>query len=327
MTLSPETAPKTFFERLDMKPKLGISTADQLWDWALSVEAGAGGAALLPVGDDVVYRGQPHADFGLTSSLYRLCRTALPAGVKEKRLAEVEAKVLTAMSKQGLGRRMSDGQLLSVLQHHGVPTRLIDFSRGPLEALYFAVESRDSTDGRLFIVRAHGRTTSVATTMTLASTAGAALPWADYARGDERAVDRWTQTVALVDPEDLDPRMIAQRGVFLVGGLNRRSAGRSMLYRNDPGRRRADTELAPELYADVTSLGVNFTTTVHAPHQSWPASGWTIQIPSSWKSSIRSRLADLDDPISRDTMYPPVDEVARLANYAVLEDLARGSRL
>lgn len=316
-----------FFERLDVKSKLGITTVDHLWDWAVNDgRVAASGTAELPAGQDVVYRGQSHADFGLTSSLYRLCRKALPGGVKEKRLSEVEAKVIAAMRNEGLGRRMSDGQLLSVLQHHGVPTRLIDFSRRPLEALYFAVEARDGIDGRLFIVRSHGRTTSVATGMALKSTNGdVALPWASYARGNERAVDRWTQTVALVDPEDLDPRMVAQRGVFLVGGLNRRSAGRSMRYRENDGQRAA-LELPPELYADVTSLGVNFSTTVRSPHQSWPASGWTIRIPSAWKSPIRDRLAALDDPIRRDTMYPPVDEVARLANYAVLEDLAQGSR-
>lgn len=327
MALSPDTAPETFFERLDMKRKLGIGTADDLWDWAVGVGTSAGGSTTeLPVGDDVIYRGQSHANFGLTSSLYRLCRKALPAGVKEKRLAEVEAKVIAAMRNEGLGRRMSDGQLLTVLQHHGVPTRLIDFSQGPLEALYFAVEARDGTDGRLFVVHAHGRTTAVATQMTLRAAGDNALPWASYARGNQRAVDRWTQTVALVDPEDLDPRMVAQRGVFLVGGLNRRSAGRSMRFR-DPGARRAAHELAPDLYADVTSLGINFTTTVRSPHQSWPASGWTIQIPRAWKSPIRDRLAALGDPISRDTMYPPVDEVARLANYAVLEDLAQGNRV
>lgn len=125
-----------------MKQKLGIASADDLWTWATEIterRRPSLGTAELPVGDEVVYRGQSHADFGLTSSLYRLCRKALPAGVKEKRLADVEAKVLAAMQGEGLGRRMSDGQLLSVLQHHGVPTRLIDFSRGPLEALYFAV--------------------------------------------------------------------------------------------------------------------------------------------------------------------------------------------
>ncbi len=312
-----------------MKQKLRIASADDLWTWATEIAERfrpSLGATGLPVGDQVVYRGQSHADFGLTSSLYRLCRKALPAGVTEKRLADVEAKVVAAMRGEGLGRRMSDGQLLSVLQHHGVPTRLIDFSRGPLEALYFAVEGRDDTDGRMFIVRAHGRTTSIATTMTLKAVNGdTALPWSSYARGSERAADPWTQTVALADPEDLDPRMVAQRGVFLVGGLNRRSAGRSMLYK-PTGSTRASTQLAAELYADVTSLGINFTTTVHEPHRSWPASGWTIQIPSAWKSSIRDRLAGLSDSIRRDTMYPPVDEVARLANYAVLEDLAQGIR-
>jgi len=45
------------------------------------------------------------------------------------------------------GKLMGEAEPRTVLQDHGVPTRLIDSSSGPLEALFFAVDRHDSVDG------------------------------------------------------------------------------------------------------------------------------------------------------------------------------------
>ncbi|MCB2175769.1 MAG: FRG domain-containing protein [Actinomycetales bacterium] len=321
MTFTADTVPGQLFGRTDLNERFGLGSADALWDW---VKAGAtvpvtGGARALPTGSDVVYRGQARTSYGLTSSLYRLCRTARPKGVSERTIAEVEAQLIDDMRAEGIGRRMSDGQLLSVLQHHGVPTRLLDFSRTPLEALYFAVENHDTIDGRLFIVHAHGHRDSM--TVDLAAGGSRALPWANLARGDEYASSAWTETVALVDPSDLDPRMVAQAGVFLVGGLNRRYGGRDM-FASETGSARA-SGVPSELYADVTTLGINFLTRAGTRNQCWPATGWTVRVQAGWKPRLRRLLSAEDDSIRRDTMYPPLDEVWRLANYAVVARLGR----
>jgi len=42
--------------------------------------------------------------------------------------------------------------VLAIMQHHHAPTRMIDFSRSPLVALYFAVVSLAPTDGRIFVI-------------------------------------------------------------------------------------------------------------------------------------------------------------------------------
>ena len=97
--------------------------------------------------------------------------------VTEAKLAKAESAVIREMRHQGLGHRMSDGELLMVLQHHEIPTRLIDFCRSPLPALYFATEEMDGTDGRLFIVGQRIDSNDKYPTMSLGRRNGTAVGW------------------------------------------------------------------------------------------------------------------------------------------------------
>jgi hypothetical protein len=146
----------------------------------------------------------------LSSSLYRLCRNEKGATVTEADLTTAETTIIQAMRKEGLGRLMTDGELLMVLQHHGIPTRLIDVSTAPTEALFFAVDQNDAADGRLFIIDVHEP-------VPLAlDEEDPQLPWTDAVWGT-RTTKEWSGAVSIVDAAALDPRMRAQRGKFLVG--------------------------------------------------------------------------------------------------------------
>ena len=46
---------------------------------------------------------------------------------------------------------------LSIAQHHGLPTRLLDWTHSVLVALYFAVENGVEVDGQIFALRSAGK--------------------------------------------------------------------------------------------------------------------------------------------------------------------------
>ncbi|MHA6757289.1 FRG domain-containing protein [Streptacidiphilus sp. PAMC 29251] len=176
----------------------------------------------------MAYRGQPNAEYGLSSSLFRLCRTHVER-VTEELMERTEARIIGAMRQEGLGRLMMDGELLAVLQHHGIPTRLIDVSVRPKEALFFAVDRDDDFDGRLFAIQLHPKNGKLD---KINLDGSSDLPWKGSALGTRYSKSAWTNRVAIAEPMDLDPRMRAQRGRFLVGGLAASNERQRMQYQH-----------------------------------------------------------------------------------------------
>lgn len=89
----------------------------------------------------IFYRGQNNIEFDLKPSVYR-------KNVKDKE-DKVYLKVLTECSNE-FDTNMTHIDIISKMQHYGVPTRLLDVTTNALVALYFACDNVDK-DGCVFI--------------------------------------------------------------------------------------------------------------------------------------------------------------------------------
>ena len=103
-----------------------------------------------------VYRGQTDAAWGLLPSLVRYARSN---GLTIEQTLELENAALVECQKQAHlylpPSKIHDLNELSawwvVMQHYGAPTRILDWTRSPFVALYFAVEQRSDVDGALWL--------------------------------------------------------------------------------------------------------------------------------------------------------------------------------
>lgn len=92
------------------------------------------------------YRGQANEKWPL-----------LPAMARSKKYKNKEAIFLSRFKQNAVllmnnHKPNNDWEWLTVMQHHGAPTRLLDWSESPLVALYFATNPEQKTSGALWIL-------------------------------------------------------------------------------------------------------------------------------------------------------------------------------
>ena len=92
----------------------------------------------------VLFRGIGKASYTLLPSLYRH-----PSTTDVAELIELEGNILTRFRHRSIpyqDRPLSnDWELLFLMQHFGIPTRLLDWTENPFIALYFAITSAENS--------------------------------------------------------------------------------------------------------------------------------------------------------------------------------------
>jgi hypothetical protein len=183
------------------------------------------------------WRGQVDAAWALHSSLYRriLWTSSAQTAPLETHLYEHEDRILKEVHRWGLHMtqwgRLSVLSQLAVLQHYGAPTRLIDITFNPWIGLWFAVQEKtedaettfEDRDGRLFAIDVTDR---------LINEDDACRQWEDCRRRpwpspptesttspDLTKYREWTTRVHAWRPPHFHPRIAAQNGGFIFGGV------------------------------------------------------------------------------------------------------------
>lgn len=129
-----------------------------------------------------------------------LPKIARPSLIPQDNIRDIERQLLKDFKRTAvphIGREMgSNWDWLALAQHHGLPTRLLDWTRNPLAALWFAV-SEPARDGSIAVIWAF-------------------KPTEDDVLQHEKYDPFDVSRTQVFQPRHLTPRIVAQSGAFTV---------------------------------------------------------------------------------------------------------------
>lgn len=175
-----------------------------------------------------VWRGVPDYRWRMNSSLFRSLKGSLGASPTEIEMRERELSLLAQAREWGLGLSLgeisTDLQLLASLQHHGVPTRLLDVTSNPMTALWFACQPASQeadTMGVLFAIDATDmRLVDSADVQARGKPFGALTHGSGWSLREALTRSYADKQAFLLRPSVPDERMKAQEGLFVGGAMS-----------------------------------------------------------------------------------------------------------
>lgn len=151
--------------------------------------------AVAPVENVVIYRGVSNQEYDLLPSVGRWMGP-------EKMRAQYERQVFADFKNRAVGylkiQPRNEWEWLFLAQHHGLPTRLLDWSSSPLVALHFALRGNATTDSAVYALNFSHSIISDSFDLFLGS--------------DPLAVSKPAQVV----PSYINDRVERQRSVFTI---------------------------------------------------------------------------------------------------------------
>ncbi|MEC4721892.1 FRG domain-containing protein [Noviherbaspirillum sp. CPCC 100848] len=169
--------------------------------------------------DGWAFRGQQDARWPLVSSLSRYLGAFIPDRSTWRSREERAIRIFRRKAHNYLpDRHVLDNDLrcLALMQHHGAPTRLLDFTKSPFVAAFFALENAVSHSA-VFALN----------TPALWNATPAAIPTLTRDAIDPRLDGNFARyflqnnsdIVWIGEPEEMDRRLVAQSGTMVVPGV------------------------------------------------------------------------------------------------------------
>jgi hypothetical protein len=242
-----------------------------------------------------MFRGQRDSTWALETSLERVVATRNGPAVENYMLQEFKRRAFHYLTAERIPNDEHKMEWLALLQHHGAPTRLLDWTRSPYVAAFFALEATDPGDKdnhcAIWVINATWlQNISLDRLKSLGRSFGAAKTpefWKpDYLNA---VLNEPVEGVYPVRPFRMNERLAIQQGLFIASG--------------DPSK-----GFESHLESYLTTPKTNRI--------------WKVEIPK------RDRLDALQDlrwmNISKTTLYPGIDGfVQSLVTDAAIDILPR----
>lgn len=173
-----------------------------------------------------LYRGQASVVWPLSSSLER---QTVRSDVAVDKRADLERRLIREFQRayhqyaSRLPPETSIIEWLSLMQHHGAPTRLVDFTYSVYVAAYFALETADD-DCVVWAVNGPWACQQAVNILTNAHKEDPEKAKDPFTEDHEQLAKGWffeapiVQLVYPINPFRLNERLRIQRGVFLIPG-------------------------------------------------------------------------------------------------------------
>lgn len=247
-----------------------------------------------PYATDWAFRGMPNFDWPLATSLERLEVGNLSNQAERSLLASFKRRAHHYL------RDLPDGhdnlEWLALMQHHGAPTRLLDWTRSPYVALFFAFEAAREPDGfcALWAIdlnwcRQRSRDVveqRVSRNLNPQESLGNAAVF------NQVFLEATIEFVAPLQPFRMNERLTIQQGLFLCPGS-------------------AETPFMHNLKGLDTSQGV----LRHSLHK--------LRVPRTLRAEVLKALARMN--IGRATLFPGLDGFAQSLGVNVEVATTRGT--
>jgi hypothetical protein len=225
------------------------------------------------------FRGQADATWPLTPRLLRHIRDtglseAEALSTERKALAEFRSQAHLHVSTNILSSTTDTLSWWTLMQHHGVPTRLLDWTGSIYIAAYFAVSSELPVDGAVWVLHSNALHTGVD---KLHGPKASNVPRNEALIAEQFLKEGMPRTLTIAGRQSKSDRMAIQQGVFTVS--------RSVL--GDHGEIIGQTVANP---ADTTHFA-------------------KLVIPSNLKLTFLRKLRSVN--ISGGPLFPGLDGLAR----------------
>ncbi len=147
-------------------------------------------------GRSVIFRGQRDSSWGLRPKIGRRGLKLRGGG-----RAHVEKTIFNLFKERSIPHLdfmpRDDWEWLAIAQHHGLPTRLLDWTLNPLAALFYAVENEFVGDSAVFVLKHKF------------------MYVAEHGQKPESGPFEYNQVAKFV-PCHINKRLIAQSGLFTI---------------------------------------------------------------------------------------------------------------